>query len=258
MLFPLEIRRTEDHIIIPATRFHPASVRQTSSRMKQHLPHMKSNLLLTVLCLLVCAGAVSCRSTAEEVESGANSEVLEIDGCVLSEPYVLVTPEALDTLPEEVRAEAKKYCGKAGTVVVASSLRPRYFRLIRQQDRLLLGSVEITSAQEVVYLSVICGLGEAADSIRSIKIENPDSPDTWDLGVFIKRYPELAARIGDLPPEDERLAALRPAAKELLSRGSTRIMLERHSRKKDPAALESAEQAEQEQIGVVEDILNSK
>jgi len=219
---------------------------------------MKSNILLTILCLLLCAGAVSCRSTAGDVESGAISEVLEIDGCILTEPCVLVTPDSLDSLPEEVRSEAKKYCGKSGTIVVVSSLRPRYFWLIREQERLLLGSVEVTSVREIVYLSVICGLGEAADTIRNIKIENPDSPDTWDLGVFIKRYPELAARIAALLPGDERLAALGPATKELLSRGSTRIMLERHSRKKDPAEIEAAEQAEQEQIGVVEDILNSK
>ena len=258
MLFTLEIRRPENHIIIPAARFPPASVRQSILRMKQHVPHMKTNILLSILCLLVCAGAASCRSTPEEVESGAISEVLEIEGCVLSEPCVLVTRDVLDTLPEGVRAEAKKYCGDGGTVVVASSLRPRYFRLVRQQNRLLLGSVEVASAQKIVYLSVICGLGGAADSIRSIKIENPGSPDTWDLGIFIKRYPELAARIGAIPPGDGRLAALGPATKELLSRGSTRVMLERHSREKDPAEIEAAEQAEQEQIGVVEDILNSK
>lgn len=228
-------------------------------RMKPYVPHMKTNILLTILCLLLSAGAASCRSTAaEEVESGAISQVLEIEDCVLSEPCMLVTRDTLDTLPEKVRAEAKKYCGEAGTVVVASSLRPRYFRLVRRQDRLLLGSVEITSAQQIVYLSVICGLGEAADTVRSVKIENPESPDTWDLGVFIKRYPELADRISALPPGDERLARLEPAAKELLSRGSTRVMLERHARKKDPDALEAAEQAEQEQIRIVEDILNSK
>ena len=40
--------------------------------------------------------------------------------------------------------------------------------------------------------------------------------------------------------------------------GSTRVMLERHSRTKDPAAQEAAAQAEQEQMGVLEEILNSK
>ena len=209
--------------------------------------------------MMLCFGAVSCRSAAAaDTESVITSEVVEIKDCVLDMPYMLVTPDALDLLPEAVRDEAKKHVGKQGFAVVASSLRPRYFRLVRQQNRLLLGSVEVASAQKIVYLSVICGLGGAADSIRSIKIENPGSPDTWDLGIFIKRYPELAARIGAIPPGDGRLAALGPATKELLSRGSTRVMLERHSREKDPAEIEAAEQAEQEQIGVVEDILNSK
>ena len=218
---------------------------------------MRSCILPAVFCLVVCLGSASCRTAAEPAESGGISEVLEIEDCMLSVPYVLVTRDMLDTLPEPVRAEAEKYCGRSGTAVVASNLRPRYFRLIRRQERLLLGSVEIKSAQKIVYLSVIDGLGEAADSIRSIKVENPDSPDPWDLGVFIKRYPELADRICALPPGDGRLADLVPAARELLKRGSTRIMLERHSRKNDPAALEAAVQAEQEQIGVLEEILNS-
>ena len=218
---------------------------------------MRSTILLPILCLMFCLGTASCRSAAESAESGGISEVLEIEDCELSVPYVLVTRDVLDTLPEPVRAEAEKYCGRYGTVVVASSLRPRYFRLIRRQERLLLGSVEIKSARKIVYLSVIDRLGETADSIRSIKLENPDSPDPWDLGVFIKRYPELADRIGALPPGDDRLAELEPAARELLRRGSTRIMLERHSREKDPAALETAAQAEREQIGVLEEILNS-
>ena len=219
---------------------------------------MKSNVLLTILCVLSCIGFASCRSTEAEPESGILSEVLEIEDCVLSAPYALITRDVLDTLPETVRAEAEKYCGKSGIVVVASSLRPRYFRLIRRQNRLLLGSLENASVQKNAYLSVLSGLGETADSIQSIKVENPDSPDPWDLGVFIKRYPELADRINALPPGDERLAALEPAARELLSRGSTRIMLERHSKTKDPAVLEDAVQAEREQIGVLEDILNSK
>ena len=201
---------------------------------------------------------MSCRSTEADAGSAILSEVLEIEDCILSVPCMLVTREVLDTLPEAVRTEAEKHCGKPGTVVVASSLRPRYFRLIRQQDRLLLGSVEIRSAQKNVYLSVITGLGEAADSIQSVKIENPDSSDPWDLGVFIKRYPELAGRIGALPPGDDRLPLLKPAAQELLRRGSTRIMLERHPKGMDPAALDAAVQSEQEQIGLLEDILNSK
>ena len=220
---------------------------------------MRSNLFLSILCLMLCASFASCRSDeAEDVETGGISEVLEIEDCVLSVPYMRVTPDVLDTLPGPVRDQAEKYCGRPGTVVVVSSLRPRYFRLIRSQDRLLLGSVETKSALKVVYLSVIDGLGEAADSIGSIKVENPDSPDPWDLGVFIRRYPELAGRINGLPPGDERLADLKPAAQELLSRGSTRVMLDQHSRTKDPDALEAAARAEQEQIGVLEEILNSK
>ena len=220
---------------------------------------MRFNILLpTIICLTLCFGSAACRSTAENDESGAISEVLEIDDCVLSAPFVRVTPDTLDTLPEPVRDEAKKYCGKPGTVVVASGLRPRYFRLIRRQDRLLLGSDETKALRKTVYLSVIAGLGEASETIRSIKIENANSPDPWDLSIFMKRYPELADRIVELPPDDERLKALAPAARELLSRGSTRIMLERHSRTKDEAALEEAARAEQEQIGVLEEILNSK
>ena len=220
---------------------------------------MKSGVFLSILCMMLCIGAVSCRSTAaEDAEAVGVSEVLEIDDCALSVPYLIVTPDVLDTLPEAVRTEAKKHCGKRGTAVVASALRPRYFRLIRSQDRLLLGTVETKPLRNAVYLSVIAGLGEAADSIRSIRTENPDSPDPWNIGIFIKRYPELAGRIGERPPDDTRLDELRPAARELLSRGSTRIMLERHSRTKDPAAQEAAAQAEQEQIGVLEEILNSK
>ena len=220
---------------------------------------MRSIVFLSVFCMMLCFGAVSCRSTAaEDAETVGASEVMEIPECVLSVPCVLVTPDVLDELPEAVRNEAAKFCGKPGVVVVASSLRPRYFRLIRRQERLLLGSVEIVSAQKIVYLSIISGLDDAADSVRGVSIENPDSPAPWNLGVFIRRYPELADRIGELPPGDERLAALDPAARELLSRGSTRIMLERHSRTPDPAALEEAVRAEQEQIGVLEAILNGK
>ena len=221
---------------------------------------MKSNHVLSILllCLMLCVGSASCRSTAENDGFGGISEVLEIEDCVLSEPCVLVTPDMLDTLPEPVRKEAKKNSGEPGTVVVASSLRPRYVRLIRRQGRLLLGAVEEKPARNSVYLSVIVGLGDAADSVRSIKVENPESPDPWGLGVFMNRYPELADRINELPPGDERFAALEPAALELLKRGSTRVMLERHSRKNDPDALEEAVRAEQEQIGVLEGILNSK
>lgn len=223
---------------------------------------MRSNILLSILCLILCLvlclGSAACRSTAaDDAESVGLSEVLEIEDCVLSLPYVLVTPEMLDTLPEALRNEAKKCCGKSGTVVVASSLRPRYFRLIRSQQRLVLGSVDVNPVRQSVFLSVISGLGDVADCIRSIKIENPESPDPWDLGIFIRRYPDLADRIGGLPPGDARLDTLRPAARELLSRGSTKNMLERRAGTKDLAALEAAVRAEQEQIGVLEDILNS-
>lgn len=220
---------------------------------------MKTNVLFLTVCLVLCLGSAACRSTAEaDVEAVGLSEVLEIDDCVLSEPCVLVTRDVLETLPDPVRIEAEKYCSKPGTAVVASGLRPRYFRLIRGQRRLVLGSDETNSLRNTVFLSVIGNLGEAADSIRSIKTEKTDSPDPWDLGVFIGRYPELAGRIAELPPDDERLAELRPAARELLSRGSTKVMLERHSRVKVPAALDAAVRAEEEQIGVLEAILDSK
>jgi hypothetical protein len=220
---------------------------------------MKTKIVSSIACLLLCLGSASCRSAAtEDAEAVCLSEVLEIEDCVLSVPCMQVTPDVLDSLPEPVGNEAKKYCGKKGTAVVASTLRPQYFRLIRSQRRLVLGSVETKALRNAVFLSVIGNLGEAADSIWSIKIENPDSPDPWDLGIFIKRYPELADRIAALQPDDERLAVLGPAARELLSRGSTKVMLERHSRVKDPAALEAAVRAEQEQIGALEDILNSK
>ncbi len=219
---------------------------------------MKSNVLLSILCLMLCFGAVSCRSAAEaDAENSVASEVMEIEDCVLDALCVLVTPDTLDTLPEAVRDVAERHVGKPGVVVVASSLRPRYFRLIRQNGRLLLGSVEIKSAQKIVYLSVITGLDEA-DAIRGVSVENPDSPEPWTLGVFMKRYPELSVRIGELPPGDDRLDSLRAASRELLSRGSTRAMLERHARTKDPASLDAAVRAEQEQIGVIEEILSSK
>ena len=219
---------------------------------------MKHKRFLFILCMIPCIGAVSCRSTAAaDAETVGASEVMEIEDCVLDAPYMLVTPDVLDSLPEALRNEAEKYCGKHDVVVVASSLRPRYFRLIRRQERLLLGSNDVPAVRNTAFLSVITGLGEAAESIRGIGIENPDSPDPWNLGVFIKRYPELSDRIAALPPGDERLAVLETEARELLKRGSTRIMLERHSRTKDPAALEAAAQAEQEQISVLEEILNS-
>ena len=220
---------------------------------------MKHKLFLPILFMMLCIGAASCRSTsAADVETVGTSEVMEIADCVLDAPCILVTPDVLDILPDAIRNEAEKYCGRPGVVTVASCLRPRYFRLIRRQERLLLGSSDFPVVRNTAFLSVITGLGEAADSIRVIEVENPDSPDPWNLGVFMNRYPELADRIAALPAGDGRLAELEPAARELLSRGSTRVMLERHSRTKDPAALEEAIRAEQEQIGVLEEILNSK
>ncbi len=220
---------------------------------------MRLSFFRLSICIMLCLGAASCRSAAKpDIETAGASEVMEIADCVLDSPCVLVTPGVLDALPEPVRKEAKRFVGKPGTVVVASSLRPRYFRLIRRSGRLLLGSVEIKSARKIVYLSVVACPGEAADAVRSVAVENPDSPEPWDLGVFMNRYPELSVRIGELPPGDARLDPLRAASRELLSRGSTRVMLERHARTKDPAALEAAVQAEQEQIGVLEEILNSK
>ena len=171
---------------------------------------------------------------------------------------MLVTPDTLGDLPDAVRGEAEKFLGKAGTVVAVSSLRPRYLRLIRQQGRLLLGSVEINPSTETVYLCVLSGIGDEAESVRSIQIENPDEPDPWDLGIFIRRYPDLSARLGALSPGDDRFEDAVPAARELLRRGSTRTMLEKHGRAKDAEALEEARQAEAEQIAVLERILDVK
>ena len=220
---------------------------------------MRPTVFLYLFCLMLCLGAVSCRSTAKtDAETVVMSEVMEIQDSVLDVPCLLVTADTLGTLAEAARGEAEKHCGKPGIVVVASSLRPRYFRLIRRQDCLLLGSDDVPTVRNTVFLSVISGLGEVADSLRSIRIENPDSLEPWNLGVFMKRYPELADRIAELPPDDERLDSLRSAARELLSRGSSRVMLERHARTKDPAAIGAALQAEQVQIGVLEEILGSQ
>lgn len=219
---------------------------------------MKSNIILSALCLLFCMVSASCRSSGGNADVSVVPSFQEIEGCSLSIPCMILTPETLENVPGPVVEAAKDYCGKSGTVVVASALRPRYLRLIREQGRLLLGSVEVNPSREIVYLCVLTGLGDEADSVRSVKVENPDSPAPWDLGVFIKRYPELAARLNELPPEDSRLAAAEPAVRELLSRGSTRAMLEKHSRGADADALDDAMRAEQEQIRVVEAILNQE
>ena len=219
---------------------------------------MKYHVILSIIFQLFCIVFTSCRSSAGDAGPGVVPEFLEIEGCSLPEDCMLVTPETLDSLPEPVLSEAKKFCGKNGVVVVVSSLRPRYLRLLRGQGRLLLGSVEIKPSRQVVYLCVMSGLGEAADSILSVEIENPDETLPWNLGIFISRYPELASSLSELSPGDERLNLAEPAARELLRRGSTRTMLEKHARGKDPAALEEAVLAEQEQIRVLKEILSSK
>lgn len=215
-------------------------------------------IVMFILCAALCVAAASCRSSGTENEPGGLSEFREFDGCTLSVPCMLVTRDTLDDVPDEVRDEAEKFLGKAGTVVAVSSLRPRYLRLIRQQGRLLLGSVEINPSTETVYLCVLSGIGDEAESVRSIRIENPDDPDPWDLGIFIKRYPELSARLGALSREDDRFEEAVPAARELLRRGSTRTMLEKHGRTENAGALEEARRGEAEQIAVLERILDIK
>ena len=218
---------------------------------------MRSSIVLFVFCLVSCVAAVSCRSSGAETGPGGLAEFREFEG-TLSVPCLLVTTETLGDLPETVRETAEKFSGKEGTVVVVSALRPRYLRLIRQQGRLLLGSVELNPSTGIVYLCVLSGIGDAAETVRSIKVENPDHPDPWDLGVFIQRYPELAARLNELPPGDARLEAAAPAVTELLRRSSTRILLEKRMRTADSPALEEARRAEEEQVSALENILNSK
>ena len=218
---------------------------------------MKSDIVLTILCFLLCLASASCRSAGEDTEYGVIPEMLEFADCTLPVPCMIVTPETLGELPEPVLEVAEKHCGNPGTLVVVSALRPRYFRLIREQGRLLLGSMEIAPSTGTVYLCVLSGLGDAAETIRSIRIENPDVLETWNLGVFVRRYPELAARLNDLPPGDGRLDAAESAAQELLRRGSTRVLLEKRSAG-NSAALDEAKAAEQEQIGVLESILSTE
>ena len=217
---------------------------------------MKSEIVPIILAFLICLLSVSCRSSGEDSRFGVIPEMMEFSDCSLAVPCMIVTPETLGDLPEPVLAEAKKHCGEPGTVVVVSGVRPRYFRLVREQGRLLLGSVEVNPSAGTVFLSVLSGLDEAAETIRSVSVEKPDAPRTWTLGVFVKRYPELAARLDELPPGDARLEAAEAAAQELLSRGSTRVLLEKRAAGRDSAALEDAVRAEQEQIAVLEDILN--
>ena len=218
---------------------------------------MKSSIVLSILCLAFCAVAVSCRSSGAETEPGGLSEFQEFEG-TLSVPCMLVTPDTLGDVPESVRDAAEKFSGRPGTVVAVSALRPRYLRLIRQQGRLLLGSMEVSPSTGKVYLCVLSGIGDAAEMVRSIKVENPDSPDPWDLGVFIRRYPELAARLNELPPGDGRLETAAPAVTELLRRSSTRIMLEKNARAGNSSSLEEVRRAEAEQAAVLESILDSE
>ena len=224
---------------------------------EDHLSDMKSAIVLTILSFLLCFASASCRSAGEDAKYGVVPEMLEFADCTLPVPCMIVTPETLGDLPEPVLEAAETHCGKPGTLVVVSALRPRYFRLLREQGRLLLGSVEIDPSAGTVYLCVLSGLGDAAETIRSIRVENPDAIETWNLGVFIRRYPELAARLNDLPPGDGRLDAAESAAQELLRRGSTRVMLEKRSAG-NTAALDEAIRAEQEQIGVLESILSTE
>ncbi len=210
-----------------------------------------------MLCMTLCFVSASCRSSGGNAEFDVIPEMTEFEGCSLSVPCMVVTPENLDEVPEPVLEMARKHCGKAGTAVVLSSVRPRYFRLLREQRRLLLGSLEINPSRETVYLCVLSGLGEFADSVPDVRIENPNALETWNLGVFVRRYPELAARLNELPPGDGRIEAAEPAAQELLKRGSTRVLLEKSAGGNTSDALEEAKRAEQEQIGVLEDILNA-
>ena len=218
---------------------------------------MRSDIVLTILSFLLCLAVASCRSAGEDAEYGVIPEMLEFADCTLPVPCMIVTPETLGELPEPVLEVAEKHCGNPGTLVVVSALRPRYFRLIREQGRLLLGSVEIAPSAGTVYLCVLSGLGDAAETIRSIRVENPDVLETWNLGVFVRRYPELAARLNDLPPGDGRLDAAESAAQELLRRGSTRVLLEKRSAG-NSAALDEAIRAEKEQIEVLENILSTE
>ena len=226
--------------------------------MKTTLTTMTDRFFLFLLCAFLSLAAASCRSSSRQnVEPGGIPEYLEIEGCSLSVPCMIVTPETLDALPAPVREAAENHLGKPGTVVIVSGLRPRYLRLLRAQGLLLLGSVELDPSRDVVYLCILSGLDDAADSIRAIRVEDPAAPEPWNLGVFARRYPDLTARLNDLPPGDERHAAAVPAARELLERGTNRTVLEKRAGA-DPAALEDAVRAEREQIAVLEDILNSK
>lgn len=219
---------------------------------------MKSAIVPIIFAFFLCLASSACRSSGDTVQFGVIPEMQEFADCSLGVPCMIVTPETLGELPEPVLEAAEKHCGEPGTLVVVSGVRPRYFRLVREQGRLLLGSVEINPSAGTVFLSVLSGLGEAAETIRSVQVETPEAPRTWTLGVFVKRYPELAVRLDALEPADPRFEAAEAAAQELLSRGSTRTLLEKRAGGKNSDTLEDAVRAEQEQIHVLEDILNAE
>jgi len=219
---------------------------------------MFRRLIPALLFVLFTLVSVSCRSTADEVEPVCIPEFMEIDDCVFDLPCLLVTPDTLAELPDAIRAEAAKHCGRHGVAVVVSSLRPRYLRFLRSQGRLILGTVELNPSVKTAYLCVLSGLGDDADAIRSVSVENADSPDPWNLGVFVKRYPELAVRLGEVPPDDPRREQLVSEAAKLLSLGSSRTMLERHSKTaQSDGRLREAEEEERRQLEAVEAILSS-
>ena len=215
--------------------------------------------LISVLLLASFAlVSASCRSTADEVEPACIPEFMEIEDCAFDRPCLLVTPDELAELPEAIRAEAAKHCAKPGVAVVVSSLRPRYLRFLRSQGRLILGTVELNPSVKTSYLCVLSGLGDDAAAIRSVSVENAESPDPWNIGVFVKRYPELASRLGEVAPDDPRRERLASEAAKLLSLGSTRTMLERHSTSAQAdGRLEEAEADERRQIDAIEAILSS-
>ena len=219
---------------------------------------MFRRLISALLFASFALASVSCRSTADEVEPVCIPEFMEIGDCAFDRPCLLVTPENLAELPDAIRSEAAKHCGKHGVAVVVSSLRPRYLRFLRSQGRLVLGSIELNPSVKTAYLCVLSGLGDDAAAIRSVSVENAESPDPWNIGVFVKRYPELAARLGEVAPDDPRRERLASEAAKLLSLGSTRTMLERHSNAaRTDGRLEEAEEDERRQLEAVEAILSS-
>ena len=219
---------------------------------------MFRRLISALLFASFALASASCRSTADEVEPACIPEFMEIEDCAFDRPCQLVTPENLAELPEAIRSEATKHCGKSGVAVVVSSLRPRYLRFLRSQGRLVLGTVELDPSVKTAYLCVLSGLGDDAAAIRSVSVENAESPDPWNIGVFVKRYPELAARLGEVAPDDPRRERLASEAAKLLSLGSTRTMLERHSNAaRTDGRLEEAEEDERRQLEAVEAILSS-